>query len=80
MATIRDIAKLAKVSASTVSRVINDDPRISGKTKKSKKIIEEMHYIPNSMAKQLVMKTSFSIGFYLIPILIVCLWTIIFII
>lgn len=64
MATIRDIAKLAKVSASTVSRVINDDPRISEKTKKKvKKIIEEMHYIPNSMAKQLVMKTSFSIGF-----------------
>lgn len=62
--TIRDIAKLAKVSASTVSRVINDDPRISEKTKKKvKKIIEEMNYIPNSMAKQLVMKTSFNIGF-----------------
>ncbi len=62
--TIRDIARLAKVSASTVSRVINNDPRISEKTrKKVKKIIEEMNYIPNSMAKQLVMKTSFSIGF-----------------
>ena len=52
MASIRDVAKLAGVSITSVSKVINNDPNfaISGETKK--KIfdaIEQLHYeIPNS--------------------------------
>ncbi|WP_139903140.1 LacI family DNA-binding transcriptional regulator [Clostridium thermarum] len=62
--TIRDIAKLAGVSISTVSRVISDSPRISDETKKRiREILKETNYVPNSTAKQLVMKSNFNIGF-----------------
>lgn len=62
--TIRDIARLANVSISTVSRVISDSPRISDETKvRIREILKEMNYVPNSTAKQLVMKSSFTIGF-----------------
>lgn len=62
--TIRDIAKLAGVSISTVSRVISDSPRISDETKQRiREILKETNYVPNSTAKQLVMKSNFNIGF-----------------
>ena len=59
MATIYDIAKRANVSAMTVSRVINNTGRVSEKTRtKVKKVMEEMHYIPNSVARCLVTQES----------------------
>jgi DNA-binding LacI/PurR family transcriptional regulator len=62
--TIRDIARLAGVSISTVSRVISDNPRISDETKKKvREILKDTNYVPNSTAKQLVMKSNFNIGF-----------------
>ncbi|UHA72821.1 LacI family DNA-binding transcriptional regulator [Paenibacillus sp. 481] len=59
MATIYDIAKRANVSAMTVSRVINNTGRVSEKTRaKVKKVMEEMQYIPNSVARCLVTQES----------------------
>ena len=60
--TIKDVAKKAGVSPSTVSRVLSNHPRISTETsKKIKPIMEQMGYHPNMMAKSLVSKTTNSI-------------------
>lgn len=62
--TIRDIAKAAGVSPSTVSRVVNDSPLISEETKiRVREILKELNYTPNSIGKQLAMQSSFTIGF-----------------
>lgn len=62
--TIRDIAKEAKVSPSTVSRVVNDSPLISQETKeKVRAIMKELNFTPNSIGKQLAKQSSFNIGF-----------------
>lgn len=61
--TINDIAKKAKVSPSTVSRVIADNPRISKATKeKVTKIMKEMDYHPNMIARSLVNRSTKIIG------------------
>ncbi|CAM3446004.1 LacI family DNA-binding transcriptional regulator [Marinicrinis lubricantis] len=61
--TIKDVAKKAGVSPSTVSRVISNHPRISPKTSaKVKQIMEEMGYHPNLAAKSLVSKKSNTLG------------------
>lgn len=61
--TISDVAQKAKVSPSTVSRVITDDPRISIKTKtKVLKIMKEMNYHPNIIARSLVKRATQIIG------------------
>ena len=55
MVTIYDIAKQANVSAMTVSRVINNTGRISEATRERvKQVMEELGYVPNSMARSLV--------------------------
>ncbi len=52
--TILDIAKLAKVSKSTISRVINNEPGVKEETKlKILKIIEEYDYTPSKSAREL---------------------------
>lgn len=52
--TLEKIAGLAKVSRSTVSRVINDDPSVSDKTRaRVKTVIEELNYQPNMLARSL---------------------------
>lgn len=62
-ATIYDIAKKANVSISTVSRVFNGSPSVSGKTrKKVEKAMEELNYIPNAIARSLVHRASNTIG------------------
>lgn len=59
MVTIYDVAKQAKVSAMTVSRVINNTGKISDKTRaKVKRVMEELHYVPNSMARGLVLQET----------------------
>lgn len=52
--TINDIARLARVSASTVSKVMNGkDKDISDETKKNVlKVIEENHYVPYSKFRE----------------------------
>ncbi|WP_019635429.1 LacI family DNA-binding transcriptional regulator [Paenibacillus fonticola] len=60
--TIKDVAKKAGVSPSTVSRVLSNHPRISAETsRKVKEIMEQLGYHPNIMAKSLVSKTTNSI-------------------
>lgn len=60
--TIKDVAKRAGVSPSTVSRVLSNHPRISRETsQKVRDIMEEMGYHPNMMAKSLVSKTTETI-------------------
>lgn len=60
--TIKDVAKKAGVSPSTVSRVLSNHPRISAETsRKVKSIMDQLGYHPNIMAKSLVSKTTNSI-------------------
>jgi len=62
MASIKDVAKLAGVSVSTVSRVINNNPVIPSKTRdKILKVIKELDYSPNSMAQGLSNNRSYTI-------------------
>ena len=54
MVTIKDVAKYAGVSYSTVSRALADSPLVDAKTKKKVlRAAEEMHYVPNQMARSL---------------------------
>lgn len=63
MLNIDDIARLATVSRTTVSRVLNNDPRVSEKTKeKVLKVIREKNYVPNAAARTLVRKKTDIIG------------------
>lgn len=63
--TIKDIAKLANVSHTTVSRALNNSPLINEETKsKIKAIAEELHYVPNYSAKSLVLDKSYTIGLF----------------
>lgn len=65
--TIAEIAKLANVSKTTVSRVLNNKPDIQPETKERiKKIIEEYDYHPNVFAKAISHRKSNTIGL-LIP-------------
>lgn len=61
--TIKEVAKLAGVSPSTVSRTCTDNPNISEKTKeKVRKAMKELGYTPNFQASNLVTKNSKTIG------------------
>ena len=59
MASIKEVAKHANVAISTVSKVLNDYPNISEETKrKVKASIEELSYVPNSIASALSSKKT----------------------
>lgn len=61
--TIKDIAKLSGYGIGTVSRVINNQPGVSEKTKeKILKVIEESNFEPNENARFLKRKVGSSIG------------------
>ncbi|UII56965.1 LacI family DNA-binding transcriptional regulator [Cytobacillus spongiae] len=61
--TIKDVAKLAKVAPSTVSRVIANNPRISEKTKqKVRAAMEQLGYHPNFIARSLASQSTQAIG------------------
>jgi DNA-binding LacI/PurR family transcriptional regulator len=63
LASIKDVAKAAGVSASTVSRVINNSPLISAETReKTLKVMKELNYVPNSMARGLSNQKAFTIA------------------
>lgn len=60
---IYDIAELAGVSIATVSRVVNDSPRVSEKTKqKVRTIMEDNGYTPNVFARGLGLDSMKTIG------------------
>lgn len=60
---LEDIAKLAGVSRSTVSRVINDDPNVSTRARaKVQATIDKVGYRPNAAARALASHRSHAIG------------------
>jgi len=62
--TLKDVAKKAGVSAATVSRVLQDHPRISTKTKEHVlKCVAELGYVINNVARSLKTNKSHIIGF-----------------
>ncbi|SHH70141.1 transcriptional regulator, LacI family [Anaerosphaera aminiphila DSM 21120] len=63
VATIKDVAKMADVSISTVSRVINDSKPVSPEARRRVlHAIEVLDYRPNEVARSLVTKKSNLIG------------------
>lgn len=60
---IYDIAALAGVSIATVSRVVNDSPKVSEKTKeKVRAVMEEQNYTPNVFARGLGLNSMHTVG------------------
>lgn len=61
--TLEDIGKLAGVSRSTVSRVLNNHPNIRPEVRaRVEKVIAETGYQPNSAARSLASKQSRTLG------------------
>lgn len=62
MANIKDVAKAAGVSTSTVSRTINNSPSIPQETKdRILSIMKSLNYTPNQNAKSLTTNKSYTI-------------------
>ncbi|OXM85914.1 LacI family DNA-binding transcriptional regulator [Paenibacillus rigui] len=63
--TIKDIAKLANVSHTTVSRALNDSPLINQETKERiRQLAASLNYTPNYNAKSLVLDRSYNLGLF----------------
>ncbi|HUO58630.1 MAG TPA: LacI family DNA-binding transcriptional regulator, partial [bacterium] len=57
--TIYDVAKKADVSISTVSRVLNNNPNVLEETRqKVLKVIADLNFKPNPIARGLVVKQT----------------------
>src|SRR5438105_5198124 len=67
--SIYDIAKEAKVSPSTVSRALEDHPRIGATTRRRiQEIAREMDYVPSTVARSLAANKTWTIGMVLATI------------
>jgi LacI family transcriptional regulator len=63
MMTIHDVAKKAKVSVMTVSRMMNDPEKVSAKTiQKIQRTMDQLGYHPNYIARSLVRKKTNTLG------------------
>ena len=63
MVTIYDIAKICNVSPCTVSKVLNNYSSVSEKTrKKILDTMDQLHYVPNALAKSVSKGKSYNIG------------------
>jgi LacI family transcriptional regulator len=63
MATIYDVAAHAKVSKTTVSRVVNGEASVSIETRaRVHRAIKALHYIPNKAARSLASQAEVRIG------------------
>src|SRR5579875_3752208 len=52
--SIQEIARLARVSTATVSRVLNQSPKVKpATTERVRAVIEAQHYVPNNSARNL---------------------------
>lgn len=61
--TIYDVANAAHVSMATVSRVMNNNPKVKKETKERVlKIIHDLNYHPNAVAQGLASKKTTTIG------------------
>ena len=62
-ATIKDVARLAGVSPSTVSRVLNQKGVISDETKqKIASAMEQLKYVPNDIARSFANGSAHAIS------------------
>lgn len=63
MTTIKDIARLANVSQSTVSKVLNDRPDVGLETRQRiRDLVEEHQFVPHAAGKSLKKKNTGNIG------------------
>ncbi|MDP8169803.1 substrate-binding domain-containing protein [Pasteurella skyensis] len=63
MATMKDIARIAKVSTSTVSHVINNSRFVSDEIReKVLAVVEELNYTPSALARSLKVNETKTIG------------------
>lgn len=63
MATMKDIARLAKVSTSTVSHVINNSRFVSEEIReKVQRVVKELNYTPSALARSLKINETKTIG------------------
>ena len=63
LSSIREVARLAKVSPATVSRVMNGTAAVAPETRKRVlAAIEETGFIPNEVARSLFKKSAKTIG------------------
>src|SRR5277367_2755038 len=63
--TIQEVADLAQVSPKTVSRVINNEPKVRSDTRaRILEAIEQLNYQPNLNARGLASNRSFLIGLF----------------
>ncbi|MDG6882772.1 Ribose operon repressor [Phocoenobacter uteri] len=63
MATMKDIARIAKVSTSTVSHVINNSRFVSDEIReKVLAVVEELNYSPSALARSLKVNETRTIG------------------
>ena len=61
--TIKDVARQAGISIATVSRIVNGLGGYGADTERNvKKVIEELGYKPNALARSLILKRTNSIG------------------
>jgi DNA-binding LacI/PurR family transcriptional regulator len=64
--TLDEVAVLAGVSRATVSRVINDSPRVSPAAREAvRAAVDTLRYVPNRMARSLVTRRTDSIALVL---------------
>lgn len=62
-ATLKEVAAAASVSAQTVSRVVNKHPDVAEHTRhRIQSIINEMGYQPNTIARSLITRQSYTLG------------------
>ena len=63
MISIKDVARLAGVSASTVSRVVNQRQYVKPEIRERVlALVKETGYVPNNAARSMVLKRTFTVG------------------
>ncbi|MGY1815271.1 LacI family DNA-binding transcriptional regulator [Blastococcus sp. SYSU D00820] len=64
--TLDEVAVLAGVSRATVSRVVNDSPRVSPEARRAvQEAVAQLRYVPNRMARSLVTRRTDTIAMVL---------------
>jgi LacI family transcriptional regulator len=63
MTTMRDVARVAGVSAKTVSRVFNDDPHVTEETRERVRwAMQKLNYVPNLLARSFRAGADAAVG------------------
>ena len=63
MTTMRDVARVAGVSAKTVSRVFNDDPHVTEETRERVRwAMQKLNYVPNLLSRSFRVGADAAVG------------------